>query len=99
MFREYNLQRLQSKDDESAEEEEMKQQKRMKITKDLTWKIRSKGWMDAKNRWWVPELLAADCVKAWDPSRMGRHHAGGDEKEGREGKDGGNASLQSGAND
>ena len=21
--------------------------------------------MDAENRWWVAELLAADCVKAW----------------------------------
>ena len=27
--------------------------------------IRSKGRMDAKNRWWVSELLAKDCEKAW----------------------------------
>ena len=26
-------------------------------------KIRSKGRMDAENRWWVAELLAADCEK------------------------------------
>ena len=58
-------QRLQSKQEESAEEEEMKQQQRMKIMKDLTQKIRSKGRMDAESRWWVAELLAADCEKAW----------------------------------
>ena len=28
-------------------------------------KIKSKGWMDSKNRWWVAELLAKDCEKAW----------------------------------
>ena len=28
-------------------------------------KIRPEGRMDAKNRWWVSELLAADCEKAW----------------------------------
>ena len=28
-------------------------------------KIRSKGRMDAESRWWVSELLAADCEKAW----------------------------------
>ena len=27
-------------------------------------KIRSKE-LDAENRWWVAELLAADCEKAW----------------------------------
>ena len=43
----------------------MKQQQRMAIMKDLVKKIRSKGRMDAKNRWWVSELLAADCEKAW----------------------------------
>ena len=85
-----NLQRLQRRQEESAEEEEMTQQIKMKIMKDVTKKIRSKGRMDAKNRWWVTELLAADSV---DPSRMGRHHAeivrvvGRDEKEGRDGKD------------
>ena len=51
--------------DELTEEEEMKQQQRMAIIQDLTRKIRSKGRMDAKNRWWVAELLAADCEKAW----------------------------------
>ena len=36
--------------------EEMKQQQSMKIMKDLIKKIRSKGRMDAENRWWVTEL-------------------------------------------
>ena len=43
----------------------MKQQQRMAITKDLIKKIRSKGRMDAQNRWWVAELLSKDCEKAW----------------------------------
>ena len=46
LFREYNLQRLQSKQEELAEKEEMKQQQRMKIMKDVTKKIRSKRRMD-----------------------------------------------------
>ena len=49
MFREYNLQRLQIKQEELTEEEEMKQQ-RMAVMKDLIKKIRSEGSMDAKNR-------------------------------------------------
>ena len=51
--------------DDSTEEEEMKRQRRMKIMKDMTKKIRSRGRMDAESRWWVAELLAADCEKAW----------------------------------
>ena len=47
------------------QEEEMKRQQRMKFMKDVTKKIRSRGRMDAENRWWVAELLAADCAKAW----------------------------------
>ena len=43
----------------------MKQQKRMKIMKDLMKNIRSRDRMDAKSRWWVSELLAADCDSAW----------------------------------
>ena len=43
----------------------MKQQQRMVIMKDLLKKSRSEGSMDAKNRWWVSELLAKDCEKAW----------------------------------
>ena len=43
----------------------MKQQQRMVIMKALIRKIRSRGRMDAENRWWVSELLAADCEKAW----------------------------------
>ena len=27
--------------------------------------MRSEGRVDAKDRWWVSELLAADCEKAW----------------------------------
>ena len=65
LFREYNLQRLQSKQEEPTEEEEMKQQQRTAVMKDLIKTIRSKGSMDAKNRWWVSELLAKDCGKAW----------------------------------
>ena len=59
------MQRRRSKQEESTEEEEMKQQQRMVIMKDLIRKIRSKGRTDAENRWWVSELLAADCEKAW----------------------------------
>ena len=65
MFREYNLQRLQSKQEELTEEEEMKQQQRMAIMNDLIKKVRSKGSMDAKNHRWLLELLAKDCDKAW----------------------------------
>ena len=43
----------------------MKQQHRMKMRKDLTKKITSKGRMDAESQWWVTELLAADSEKAW----------------------------------
>ena len=42
LFRGCNLQWLRSKHEESAEEEEMKQQQRTKNMKDLTKKIRSK---------------------------------------------------------
>ena len=42
----------------------MKQQQMMAIMKDLMEKIRSKGSMDAQNRWWVAELLAKGCEKA-----------------------------------
>ena len=65
LFREYNLQHLQSKQEKSTEEEEMKQQQRMVIMKDMRRKIRPKGRMDAKGRWRVAELLAVDCEKAW----------------------------------
>ena len=54
----------QSKQEELTEEEEMKQQQRTVIMKDLTRKIRSTGRVDAKNRWWVSELLATDCENA-----------------------------------
>ena len=60
-----DLQRLQNKQEESTEVEEMKQQQRMAIMRDLKKRNRSKGRMDAQNRWWVAELLAKDCEKAW----------------------------------
>ena len=53
LFREYNVQRLQSKHEESTEGEVMKQQQRMKIMKALTKKIRSEERVDAENRWWL----------------------------------------------
>ena len=31
--------------------------------KDMTRKIRSKGRMDAENRWWVADLLAAQTAR------------------------------------
>ena len=65
LFRENNLQRLQSMHEDLTEEEEMKRQRRMTIMKDITKKTRSRARMDAENRWWVAELLGADCEKAW----------------------------------
>ena len=49
----------------STEQEEVKQQKRMKVLKDMTRKIKEKERMNANSNWWVSELLAADCEKAW----------------------------------
>ena len=63
--RDCNLQRLQSMHEDSTEGEKMKRQQRMKVMKDMTRKIGSKGRIDAENRWWVAELLVADCEKAW----------------------------------
>ena len=51
LFRECNLQRLHSRHEESTEGEELKRQERMKIVKDMTKKIRSRGRMDAETRW------------------------------------------------
>ena len=61
------MQRLQSKQDESTEEEEMKQQQRTATVKDL---IKEKldqkeEWMPRADGWWVTEILATDCEKAW----------------------------------
>ena len=55
LFKELKLQRLQCN---STEEEETKQQQRMAILNNLIKKIRSEERVDAKNRWWVSELLA-----------------------------------------
>ena len=32
---------------------------------DVTRKVKAKGGIDANSCWWVSELLAADCKKAW----------------------------------
>ena len=48
-----------------TEKEEMREQQRMKVMKDMTRKIRSKGSMDANDSWWFGGLLAADRAKAW----------------------------------
>ena len=48
-----------------TEEEEMRQQQRMKVMTDMTKNVKSKGRLDANNSWRVSELLAADCKKAW----------------------------------
>ena len=37
----------------------------MELMKDLTRKIKPTERMDANCSWWVSELLAADCEKAW----------------------------------
>ena len=48
-----NYQRLQSKQEKSTEEEEMKQQHRMKVMKDLTKENQVKRKkLDAESRWW-----------------------------------------------
>ena len=69
LFREYNLQRLQSKQEDLTEGEKIKRQERMKTMKDMTKKIRSKGRMDAESRWW-------GLLSCWrQTARMGRHYA------------------------
>ena len=50
--------------EDSTEEKEMKRQQKMKVMKDMLKKIRSKGRMDAENRWCAAELLAVECEKA-----------------------------------
>ena len=60
-LRVYNLQR-QSMHEDSTEEKEMKRQQKMKVMKGMFMKIRSKGRMDAENRWWVAELRRR-CTK------------------------------------
>ena len=105
LFREYNLQRLQSKQEELTEEEEMKQQQRMAIMKDLEKKIKSRGSMDAKNRWWVSEMLAKDCEKAWahtgweDIMQKWYEWLEHVEKKDEKRKNGGDASAKSGNDD
>ena len=41
---------------EDSTAKEMRRQLRMKVMKDMMMKNRSKGRMDAENRWWVAEL-------------------------------------------
>ena len=59
------MQRKQGMQEGQTEREEMRQQQRMKVMKDMTRKIRAKGRMDANHSRWVSELLATDCEKAW----------------------------------
>ena len=82
----------------------MKQQQRMAIMKDLIKKIRPKGRMDAENRWWVSELLAADCERAWiHPGWKDTIHKWCEwlvyMKKKDERKDGGDASAKGGEDD
>ena len=53
----------------------MKRQRRIKIMKDTMRKIRSRGRIDAENRWWVAELLAGRLRESKASSRRGRNHA------------------------
>ena len=103
LFTEYNLQRLQSKQEESTEDEEMMQQQRMAVMKDLLKNIRSEGRMDVKNRWWVSELLAKDCEKAWThpgwEDTMHNWYEWLEYMKKKEGKDGGDASAKGGEDD
>ena len=62
---------MQSMHEESTEGEGMKRQQRMKIMKNMTKKIGSEGRKGAERRWWVAELLVADCEKRLAPSRKG----------------------------
>ena len=61
----YHVQRLQGKQEEQTVEE---QHQIMATMRDLIKKIRSKGSMDAQNRWCVAELPAKWCEKAWTHS-------------------------------
>ena len=47
-----------------TEEEESKQQQRMKIMTDMTKKIKATERMDANSSWRASELLAAECKKS-----------------------------------
>ena len=66
------MQRLQSKQEELTDEEEMKQQQRMAIVKDLTKKI--KGSMDAQKKKTLVGLGVAwrQIVKKHGPTQDGR---------------------------
>ena len=61
--------------EDSTDEEEMKRQQRMKVMKDITKKIRSRRRMDAENRWWVAELLAADWLHPEEEETMQKWYA------------------------
>ena len=72
-LREYNLQRLQSKQEESTERGgDVAAAKDVYHEISHIKKIRSKERKDAKNRWFVSDLLAEDCEKSMDTHRMGR---------------------------
>ena len=101
-FREYNLQRPQSKQDESTEEEEMNNNGYYERSDE---EIRSQGRMDAKDRWWVAEILATDCEKVWihtgceDTMQKWYEWLEYMKRKDGEGKNGGDASAQGGEDD
>ena len=72
--------------------------------KDLRKKIRSKGRMDAENRWWFSGLLAAVCERTWihpgweDTMHKWYERLGFMKKE-DEREDGGDASTKGGEDD
>ena len=43
----------------------------MKVMKDITKKSKQKVELIINNSWWVSELLAADCEKAWLHAGLG----------------------------
>ena len=60
-----------------TEEEELKQQQRLKTMTDTIRKIKAKGRVDANNSWWVSEVLAADCTKCGSTQNGGTHCSSG----------------------
>ena len=59
-----------------TEEEEMRQQQRIKTMTGVVRKIKAEDRMDANNSWCVGELLSAACKKKnVGPSRMGGYNA------------------------
>ena len=66
-FRECSLQRIQSVQEGSTEEEGMKQQQRLEVMKDTTRKSGAKGRMDADNSWRVSEFFGRGLRESLAP--------------------------------